>query len=393
MSVREMLRQLAHQGFEIAILGATNFDHPRGQLRLAELLPEWQNAAGVFVDVRDDPLAHRLVKTASTKRHEMTSHEAGVWYIQYKGLLDTWKPDLVFYYGGLVTEFIVGIEARARGIPVVVYVGNGTYTGARWCRDVDLIITDSRATAAMYAEKQSLKMTPVGKFVHPGTVVAASHTRERILFVNPSAEKGVNIVAMVALLMEARRPDIQFEVVESRGSWHEHLGAVSRHLGKPRESLQNVTVTPHTNDMRPIYARARLLLMPSLWWESYGRVLVEAMMNGIPALITNRGGMPEGIENAGIILQLPAACYEPPYVKIPGTEILTSIVDTLIRIYDDQPFYDDLVAKAHRVGNRDLLKESTQRLIQAITPLLEKRAGDQDFEALLKQGHRQGLAS
>ena len=47
---------------------------------------------------------------------------------------------------------------------------------------------------------------------------------------------------------------------------------------------------PNTPDPREFYAVTKLLLMPSLW-RTPGLVAMEAMLNGIPVLASNRGGL------------------------------------------------------------------------------------------------------
>ena len=44
--------------------------------------------------------------------------------------------------------------------------------------------------------------------------------------------------------------------------------------------------------------------MPSLWLESFGLVAAEAMLNGIPVLASNRGGLPETIGTTALTLAL-----------------------------------------------------------------------------------------
>ena len=392
ISVREMLKGLFSRSYDVAIAGATVFDHPTGNFRLKEIWNPLQEKKGEAVFITDaDGLHHRLLITNSTQESEMTFAEISRWHELYCAGLDTFKPDLVFFYGGHPVDYLIGVEARARGIPVAAYLVNGNYSGSRWCQDVDLIITDSKATASLYQQQESYRIIPVGKFINPSLVVAEHHTRQHLLLVNPTMEKGAGLVVQLALMLETERPDITFEVVESRGKWADIVKMVSRTLGKPRDSLANVTVTPNTDDMRPLYGRARMLLAPSLWWESGVRVVVEAMMNGIPALITNRGGTPEMMQDGGIILNLSQDLHEAPYNRLPKEAVLRPVVDTLIRIYDDEAFYADLVGKACRVRHTHSIDHNIQRLIQAITPLLDRRAGDQDFQGLLKQVHKQGL--
>jgi glycosyltransferase involved in cell wall biosynthesis len=377
MAVLEMLRQLLRHGYEIEIVGATVFDHERGALRLQAHWEKVQACLGGVIEIEDGALLHRLAVTASTRRPQMTCAEEALWFQLYQRVLDDFKPDLVFYYGGQVLDMLIPIEAHGRGVPVAAYLANGNFTGTRWCRDVDLILTDSQASAAMYADTQGYRVQPVGAFIDPAPVLAANNTRERILFINPSREKGVGVVIQLALLLEQRRPDIVFEVVESRGNWQEMLEQTTAALGNPRAALANVILTPNTDDMRPIYGRARLLLAPSLWWESSGRVLAEAMLNGIPAIVTDRAGMPEMIQDGGIRLQLPPECHVEPYTRLPEMTTLEALADGIVALFDDADLYADYVARAYRVGQSlHGLAASTQRLLAAFQPLVERRAGD-----------------
>lgn len=382
MAVRQILSELVKVGVDVQVLGATIFDHERGA---AGLLGHWEAIkakAGKFVIVTDDTLHHKLLVTASTQYNQMTSQEEFRWFQFYENTLNTFKPDFVFYYGGGMLDLLLSAEARYRGIPVGFYLANGNYHGNRWYRDIDLILTDSQATADLYRDRSEIAVTPVGAFIDPNGFVAPKHTRERLLFVNPTLEKGAGIVARLALIMEKRRPDITFEVVESRGSWSEIVRAVTAGTGAPRESLSNVVVTTHTVDMRPLYARARLLLAPSLCWESSGRVLAEAMLNGIPAIITGSGGMPEMVGDACLKLKLPEQFHEKPYVKIPTEETLEPLVQHIEALYDDQKLYAEFVRRAERVGReRHSLKTSTMRLMNALAPWLNQRAGDHSTDA------------
>jgi len=375
ISAREMLRQLAFKGYDVAVVGATVFDSDKGISRFPE---NWDKAASEknkIVQVVDSPLEHKLLVTKSSKRSEMTSLEEDRWYSLYVQTLDAFKPDLVFFYGGQTLDLLISDEARQRGIPSVAYLVNGNYSGKRWYRDVSLIITDSQATADFYERQEGIKPVPVGTFIEPGTVRAIEHTRKNLLFINPSLEKGAGIVIQLAMLLEKKRADIQFEVVESRGNWHSLLQQITSYNGaSPREQLDNVLLTPNTNDMRPIYGRARLLLAPSLWWESGSRVLAEAMLNAVPAIVTDRGGSPEMIGNGGMKIQLPEACHEKPYTSLPKLALLQPLVDRIIQLYDDEVFYNDYVARARHVGETlHNMANSTQRLIQAFHPLIKNK--------------------
>ena len=388
MAVREMLRQLVAHGYEVEVVGAMVFDHPRGTLKLQ---PQWatvQACMGGVLTIDDDPLTHRLIVTASTERDHMTSKEEASWLGLYEKVLASFKPDVVLFYGGQVLERLIAAEAKARGVPVVAYLANASFKGKNWCRDVDLFLTTSQTCAAMYARTEAYTAIPVGVFIEPSAVIASHQTRERVLLVNPSAEKGVGILIQLALLLETRRPDIVFEVIESRGNWQVLLVQFSQAVGTRRDALSNVVVTPNTSDMRPFFGRARLLLAPSLWWETAGRVVGEAMLNGIPAIVCDHGGLPEMMQDGGIKLKLPPRCHEAPYNVLPALALLEPLADTIIRFYDDEAFYADFSARAYRVGQtHHSLSANTHSLVQALAPWALLRAGDQVSAAAVIQAN------
>lgn len=117
---------------------------------------------------------------------------------------------------------------------------------------------------------------------------------DSVLFVNPVAIKGVHIAAAVA----ARLPHRRFLFARS---WpdteaHPHVAV----------DLPNVEWLPVMDDMRAAYARARLVLVPSVWEEGAGRVVVEAQVSGIPAVASDRGGLPDSVGPGGAIVPLAA---------------------------------------------------------------------------------------
>lgn len=56
--------------------------------------------------------------------------------------------------------------------------------------------------------------------------------------------------------------------------------------------------------LRNAYASARVLVVPSLWYEPFGLVVLEAMAAGIPVIVSDRGGLPEivGDEEGGVVV-------------------------------------------------------------------------------------------
>jgi glycosyltransferase involved in cell wall biosynthesis len=367
MSAREMLLQLASSGFDVKVIGATIFDSDRGKAHLLESFSSVKDDK--IFDVIDDTLTHKLVNTGSHRDADMKLSELTSFFLLYQKMLTEWKPDLVWFYGGQPFDYLISGEAKRYGIPSVALLVNGNYKTTRWCEDVDLILTDSIATSKLYRERLNLDVTPIGKFVPREKYFAPNNTRKHITFINPTAYKGAFIVAQLALFLEEKRPDIIFEVVESRGRWSDILVAFDRE----DRALSNVLVTENTPDMRPIYARCRVLLAPGLWWESGGRVLVEAMINGIPTIVTNRGGAPEAIENGGIKISLPEVYYEAPYNKLLSNKDVSRICMTIEKLFDEEREYQKLAERAQAVGySKYNIKQNTKNLGEIFTRLVEK---------------------
>jgi glycosyltransferase involved in cell wall biosynthesis len=154
-----------------------------------------------------------------------------------------------------------------------------------------------------------------------------------VTFVNPQPEKGVFVFARIAAELARRRPDIPLLVIEGRGKagWLQHTGL---DLGAPG----NISVMANTPDPRDFYQVSRLVLMPSLCWESFPRVAAESLINGIPVLGSRRGGLPETLEHAGFLFDIPER-YTPGSREVPTAEEVAPWIDTMIRLWDDKDLY------------------------------------------------------
>jgi glycosyltransferase involved in cell wall biosynthesis len=55
--------------------------------------------------------------------------------------------------------------------------------------------------------------------------------------------------------------------------------------------------------MRVVYASSRLVVVPSRVEETFGRVAAEAMVSGIPCVVSDRGGLPQVVGDTGKIVE------------------------------------------------------------------------------------------
>ena len=79
--------------------------------------------------------------------------------------------------------------------------------------------------------------------------------------------------------------------------------------------------------------------MPSLFRESQGLAAVEALLNGIPVVASDRGALPETLGGAGLLLRLPDH-LTPASRHLPTAEEIRPWVDATIRLWDDPEEYD-----------------------------------------------------
>ncbi len=362
IDVREQLHQLAQANWDVHIIGATVFDAPTGITRIATHWKKLKTAPQKTVTINDGQLSHHLVKTENIHRSLITAREESIWFDLYTKALDHFKPEVVYYYGGRTLDLLIGYEAKARGIPVVAYLANASFHGRRWCQDVDYILTNSQATAHYYAQREGIDAKPVGVFIDPNVIMAKEHQPDNLLFINPSWAKGAGIFLQLARKLDHIRPDITLEVVESRGNLADVLKKMDEGRASPKMP-SNIHITSNQVDMRPIYGRARALLAPSLCWEAYGRVVAEATMNGIPSLITNRGGLPEASNYQGLTFDWPDSCYETPHTTLADPKSLQALTDTVIRLFDDEPYYQSLREKLSQIDHHAKMLAQKNNLI------------------------------
>jgi len=178
-------------------------------------------------------------------------------------------------------------RAKVHGAAVVFALHNFAYQDATFFRAADALLVPSQFTRAFYEQNLGLECTAIPCPMNWTRVCCAQIERRYVTFVNPQLEKGVFIFARIAAESALRRPEIPVLVVQARGNagWLDRTGIDLR-------SLRNVYVMANTPDPRHFFRISRLLLMPSLWNESFGRVAAEAMINGIPVLASDRGVCP-----------------------------------------------------------------------------------------------------
>jgi glycosyltransferase involved in cell wall biosynthesis len=252
------------------------------------------------------------------------------------------QPDLVVAaLEEIATAATLAVDG---GIPVLASVVDNSY---RWL-DRPLpaspllgLICNSRFTASRAAERFGLQPEVVYPSIRQADILAEHVTPELVTFINPVYEKGLDKMLEVAHLLPHRR----FQFVEG---W-----VLPRKLAQENDrrirAVPNVTYLRRTPEMRSVYSRASVVVVPSLWEEAFGRVVVEAHANGIPVIASSVGGIPEALGDGGLLLapEAPAEDWARAVESVLGDEALHARLSALARANAARPELD-----AERIADR-----------------------------------------
>ena len=108
---------------------------------------------------------------------------------------------------------------------------------------------------------------------------------------------------------------------------------------------------PHTTDPRRFWGLTKIALLPSLWWENQPLVAIEAVINGIPVIGSDRGGIPETVGDGGTVLPRPER-LTPMTRIVPEAEEVEPWVEAIIRLWDDAKYYQGLSERALQEAQR-----------------------------------------
>ena len=163
----------------------------------------------------------------------------------------------------------------------------------------NMIVSNSRYLQQVLRAGAAISSQVVAPFIEVNATgissngVAFNRTGDAITFVGLDAWKGARIAIRIAQAL----PHRQFLFLDGPRA--------SDELKAQARRLPNVTCAGWTDDMRTVFANTRILLMPSVWEEPFGRLPVEAGAYGIPTLASARGGLAESVGDGGALIDPP----------------------------------------------------------------------------------------
>jgi amino acid adenylation domain-containing protein/FkbM family methyltransferase len=186
----------------------------------------------------------------------------------------------------------------------------------------------------------------------------------RVLLMNASTIKGLPIFLELA----RRLPHVPFAALPGYATTAEDRAALA--------ALPNVELWRNRPALDDLLRDVRVLVMPSLWLEGFGMAAVDAMLRGIPVLVSDFGGLVEG--SLGLPIRLPVRPIEAfeaeldanllPRPIVPAQDAAPWLAAT-DRLTSDRSHHDQVSSLAYRTAHDFVGRCSVAPLEDALVEL------------------------
>ena len=301
----------------------------------------------------DVPVTMLLTRAQPVPPHDHLEAE------QFLFLLDNvllqFQPDVLVTYGAHPVVHDAMRRARRRGVITVFTLRNHGYDDRRFFEHVDYVFTTSPYLSEVYREQIGLRSVGIDSPIQWDDVEAPDDLRRFVTFVNPTRQKGALLFARLADMLGSKRPDIPLLVVQSAAT----AGGLNAIEGLDFSRYPQIMAAPATPRPADFFALTRILLVPSVFREPFGRVAAEALINGIPPLVSDRGALPQTVRGAGRVLPLPSWMNETTST-LPTVEEAQPWFDAVCELWDDTRAYSAAADVARQTAER-WYSEAAQR--------------------------------
>ncbi len=228
------------------------------------------------------------------------------------------KPDVI-YCNHMLAKPVGAYVGSQLGIPVVFHarnihvhwLGRACYQWLGRLKSTKLVICNSNASAEPYAVYSAEKIRVVSNFIdlrnfNRSDIVPRLHDEFQIpknaLVIGYLGrilkKKGIDVLIRSFAKVHSRVPNSYLVLVgDNDGGLHRNMRAEYEELARSLGVGGQTIFTGFQPDIRPYVADFDILSLPSVEPESFGRVLIEAMSLGIPAVISAHGGAKEVVSN------------------------------------------------------------------------------------------------
>lgn len=269
-SIDEILKEFALSGYEVVSFNCIE--------RFLLYHKEYHKLSENLINIRFDVYTKYILNSTDNYMEELAI------------LITNYKPDMIF------TQFFdISILRRLAGTKTkIICFIHAAMSEEEHCKydkaDLYVCLSYFIASTLHYVNKNVYVMYPLikkRKYYNE----SECNKRSGILFVNPIKSKGIEIVIDLAKKFYSER----FLIYENWRKTH-------RKYLEEIEQLNNVELKDLSTNPTEIYSDIKLLLFPSQSTEGFGRCIVEANFNGIPAIASKLGGIIEAAGSRQILI-------------------------------------------------------------------------------------------
>lgn len=294
ISIHNLLSGLVERGFKCMALGC--FDLPNRNISQT-ILPKYLDNKNIIPSY--SLLPDKTIIYSSNYSCTLVSYKN--FSVKLKEILNKYPSIKIILTQLEMSSYVIQF-ANSLDISVVLFVIDNTKSNIETMSHLtkqNFVIFNSEFT------KNDLKkylptgfynyriIPPLIDFNHVKNLNKIDNDKAYITIINPRKQKG----GKIALEIIKRLQNRLFLVVELFDSLKDQ--------GFDFEVLPNVFMIKRELDIRKVYAQTQVLLVPSKWDECFGMVAVEAQINGIPVIVSNRGALPKVIGSGGIVINHP----------------------------------------------------------------------------------------
>lgn len=357
-SQRITAEMLSGQGFAVRVIANTVSARGKGHASGETDPLSAIRAQGIEPAILDRPrrfeftragVAFEILDTGTAGVIDWEKPHGRAFTSRLEAAIDAFHPDILFTFTASPNDRGRNGYARRKGARIVFALRHSQYFDAALLRTMDTIMTPCQFTTDQCLAVSGLPSTPMPVPLDWDLVLSEERDPIFSLIVNPGIEKGLMLIVRLADELGKRRPDIPLLIVESR-SGTGHLLKAAAAGGIDLAQHENIMISGPVAAPKHLFTPAKVLLMPSLD-EQAGRTAAEALVNGVPPIVSNRGGLAETAGDGGIVVDIPEPITTA--LKVPvETSVIEPWLALIERFEDDAAFLAEWSKRARASADR-----------------------------------------